>query len=113
MVGLVGWFLMASARSVERWLILDDLVAGIRVSEAMEKELETISPQLTLDTFAPAILDGTVGPALPVLHDDVLVGIIGAAQVRAVPQRNWPIHPDRGRDGRRPDDADGGARRTA
>ena len=26
MIALVGWFLMASARSVDRWLILDDLL---------------------------------------------------------------------------------------
>ena len=90
MIGLVGWFLMASARSVERWLILDDLVQGIRVGEAMEQQLETVTPQLTLDTFAASILDGSVGPALPVVHDDTVVGIVGAAQVRAVPQRNWP-----------------------
>ncbi|HXU85309.1 MAG TPA: CBS domain-containing protein [Verrucomicrobiae bacterium] len=90
MVGLIGWFLMASARSVDRWLILDDLVQGMSVGEAMEKDLSTISPQLTLDTFAAGLLDGTVTPALPVLHDDVLVGIIGLSQVRAVAQRNWP-----------------------
>jgi Zn-dependent protease len=90
MIALVGWFLMASARSVDRWLILDDLLQGMSVGEAMEKDLATISPQLTLDTFASGILDGTVTPALPVLRDDVLVGIIGLAQVRAVAQRNWP-----------------------
>ena len=90
MIGLVGWFLMASARSVDRWLILDELIQGMSVAEAMEKNLETISPQLTLDTFAAGILDGTVTPALPVLQDDELVGIIGLSQVRAVAQRNWP-----------------------
>jgi Zn-dependent protease/predicted transcriptional regulator len=90
MIGLVGWFLMASARSVERWLVLDDLVQGIRVGEAMEQQLETVSPQLTLDTFASSILDGSVGPALPVVHDDLVVGIVGLAQVRAIPQRSWP-----------------------
>ena len=89
MIALVGWFLMASARSVDRWLILDDLLQGMSVGEAMEKDLATISPQLTLDTFAPGILDGTVTPALPVLRDDVLVGIVGLAQVRAVAQRKW------------------------
>jgi len=89
MVGLIGWFLMASARSVDRWLFLDDLIQGMSVGEAMEKDLATIPPQLTLDTFAPGIIDGTVTPALPVLHDDVLVGIIGLAQVRAVAPRNW------------------------
>ncbi len=90
MIGLIGWFLMASARSVDRWLILDELVAGMSVGEAMEKDLSTISPQLTLDTFASSLLDGTVTPALPVLLDDRLVGIIGLAQVRAVAARNWP-----------------------
>jgi Zn-dependent protease/predicted transcriptional regulator len=91
MVALVGWFLMASARSVDRWVILDGLVAELRVDEAMEQKLETISPQLTLDTYAGSMLDGSVGPALPVVHDDAVVGIIGAAQVRAVPRRDWPL----------------------
>jgi Zn-dependent protease len=90
MIGLVGWFLMASSRSVDRWLVLDDLVQGIRVGDAMEQQLQTVTPQLTLDTFASSILDGTVGPALPVIRDDAVVGIVGAAQIKAVPQRNWP-----------------------
>jgi CBS domain-containing protein len=81
---------MASSRSVDRWLVLDDLVQGIRVGDAMEQQMETITPQLTLDTFASSILDGTVGPALPVIRDDALIGIVGATQVRAVPKRNWP-----------------------
>jgi len=89
MIGLVGWFLMASARSVERFAILDELVQGIRVGEAMEQQLETVTPQLTLDTFAPSILDGSVGPALPVIADDAVIGIVGLAQVRAVPRRSW------------------------
>ena len=90
MIALIGWFLVASARAVDRWLILDDLLQGMIVGEAMEEELSTISPQLTLDTFAAGVLDGTVTPALPVLQDDVLVGIIGLAQVKAVAKRNWP-----------------------
>ncbi|HEX5824288.1 MAG TPA: CBS domain-containing protein [Candidatus Limnocylindrales bacterium] len=89
MIGLVGWFLMASARSVDRWLILDGLVAGIRVGEAMESQLQTISPQLTLDTFAGGVLDGSALPALPVLRDDTVIGIVGATQVRQVAERNW------------------------
>ncbi|HET9614917.1 MAG TPA: CBS domain-containing protein [Candidatus Limnocylindrales bacterium] len=90
MIALVGWFLMASARSVERYVVLDELVQGVRVGEAMEQQLETVTPQLTLDTFAASILDGTVGPALPVIRDDTVVGIVGLAQVRAVPRRSWP-----------------------
>lgn len=89
MVGLAGWFLIASARSVDRWLVLDELIQGMSVGEAMEGELATISPQLTLDTFASGVLDGSVNPSLPVVEADELVGIVGAAQVRAVARRNW------------------------
>ena len=101
MLGLIGWFLGASARSVDRWVVIDGLIAGVRVEEAMEAEMETISPQLTLDTFGQQVLDGTLGPALPVLRAGELVGIVGALQLRTVPRRDWPIDPDVGGDGRR------------
>jgi Zn-dependent protease len=90
MLGLIGWFLGASARSVDRWLVLDGLLSGVRVDEAMEPKLDTISPQLTLDTFASQVLDGTLGPVLPVVRDDVLLGIVGAGQLRGIPRRDWP-----------------------
>lgn len=90
MVGLIGWFLGASARSVDRWLLLEGLISGVSVGEAMEPKLETITPQLTLDTFASQVLDGTLGPALPVIRDDLLVGMVGALQLRGVPRRDWP-----------------------
>ena len=90
MLGIIGWFLGASARSVDRWVVLDALIAGVRVSEAMEEEVETISPQLTLDTFGPQVLDGTLGPALPVFRAGVLIGMVGAGQLRSIPRRDWP-----------------------
>lgn len=90
MLGLIGWFLDSSARSVDRWATLDALIADVTVDEAMEPDVETLAPQLTLDTFAGSVLDGTVAPALAVLRNDELVGIVGATQIRAVPRRDWP-----------------------
>lgn len=90
MLGLVGWFLALSARSVDRWLVLDELIAGVRVGEAMEPEIDRIAPQLTLDTFGAQVLDGTLGPALAVFRNEDLVGIIGIGQLRSVPRREWP-----------------------
>jgi Zn-dependent protease len=91
MLGVIGWFLGASSRSVDRWAVMDGLIAGVRVEEAMEEEMDTISPQLTLDTFGQQVLDGTLGPALPVLRAGELVGIVGALQLRGVPRRDWPM----------------------
>jgi len=90
MLGLIGWFLGASSRSVDRWVVMDGLIAEVRVGDAMEAELDTIAPGLTLDTFGPQVLDGTLGPALPVLRGDELIGIVGAGQLRGVPRRDWP-----------------------
>ncbi|HET9345533.1 MAG TPA: M50 family metallopeptidase [Candidatus Limnocylindrales bacterium] len=90
MIGIIGWFLGASSRSVDRWVVMDGLIAEVNVSEAMEAELDTITPQLTLDTFGPQVLDGTLGPALPVLSGEELIGIVGAGQLRGVPRRDWP-----------------------
>ena len=90
MLGIIAAFLSASSRSVERWVVLDGLIAGVRVGEAMEPELDTISPGLTLDTFGPQVLDGTLGPALPVLLSGELVGLVGAGQLKGVPRREWP-----------------------
>ena len=90
MLGLIGWFLGASARSVDRWLVFDGLISDVSVREAMEPELETISPQLTLDTFASQVLDGTLGPVIAVMREATFVGIVGALQLRKVPQRDWP-----------------------
>ena len=91
MFGLIGWFLTASARSVDRWVVLDGLIAGVRVGEAMEAELDTIAPGLTLDTFGPQVMDGTLGPALPVVLGEELLGMVGAVQLRGVPKRDWPM----------------------
>jgi Zn-dependent protease/CBS domain-containing protein len=90
MLGLIGWFLGASSRSVDRWVVMDGLIAEVSVGEAMEAELDTIAPQLTLDTFGSQVLDGTLGPALPVLRGEELIGIVGAGQLRGVPRRDWP-----------------------
>jgi CBS domain-containing protein len=90
MVGLAGWFLLTASRSVERYVVLEDLIADAVVGDAMEPELKTLAPQLTLDTFAGELLDGSVGPALPVLRGDEVVGIVGTAQVRRIRRKSWP-----------------------
>ena len=90
MVGLAGWFLLTASRSVERYVVLEDLIADAVVGDAMEPELKTLAPQLTLDTFADELLDGSVGPALPVVRGGEVVGIVGTAEVRRIGRKAWP-----------------------
>lgn len=90
MLALTGWFLVLSANSLRDRVRLDDLVGGHTVADAMERDPATVTPSLTIDTFAAQLLDrGSSLTAVPVVHDDRIVGVLGVRQVRSVRPADW------------------------
>jgi Zn-dependent protease/CBS domain-containing protein len=90
MIAVTGWFLIMSANAVRDRVKVDELVGGHTVGEAMEPDPVTVTPSLTIDTFAAQLLDGeSPMTAVPVIEDDQVVGILGVAQVRRIPQARW------------------------
>lgn len=90
MLALTGWFLILSANALRDRVRLDDLVGGRTVGEAMETEPVTISPSLTVDTFASQLLDGESPlTAVPVVDGDAIVGVLGVRQVRGIRRGDW------------------------
>ena len=56
----------------------------------MEADPVTVSPNLTIDTFAAQLIDGeSPMTAVPVMEGDEVVGILGVAQVRRIPRARW------------------------
>ncbi|HUQ43697.1 MAG TPA: site-2 protease family protein [Candidatus Limnocylindria bacterium] len=91
MVALTGWFLILSANSVRDRVKLDDLVGGHAVREAMEADPITVTPTLTIDTFAGQLLDReTPLTAVPVVVGDEIVGMFGVSQIRRIRRGDWP-----------------------
>ena len=91
MLALTGWFLVLSANSLRDRVRLDDLVGGHTVLEAMDRDPATVTPSLTVDTFASQLLDrDSPLTAVPVVHDDRIVGLLGVRQVRAIRRGDWP-----------------------
>lgn len=88
---LCGWLLSNASRMVDRRALLEDLVAGISVGEAMERDVAGVAPQLTLDTFAEQVLARGPGSGLPVLRDGELLGVLGTSQLKAVRRTRWPV----------------------
>jgi Zn-dependent protease len=84
-----GWVLIQGSRAVEGRAALEALVAGLRVSEVMERDVPSIGPNLTVDAFAGQILDDHVTTSVPVVSDSALVGLIGVSQLRRVARRKW------------------------
>ena len=90
MIALTGWFLILSANAVRDRVKVDELVGGHTVGEAMEPDPVTVSPSLTIDTFAAQLIDGeSPMTAVPVVEGDQVVGILGATQVRRIPHARW------------------------
>jgi Zn-dependent protease len=89
MVGLSGWFLGSASRGISRRLAVQELLKDVRVGDVMDKEVGTVAPHLTVDTFADRLLEGGEGLAMPVLRDEVVVGLIGASQLRRLRRKAW------------------------
>ena len=90
MIAVTGWFLILSANAVRDRIKVDELVGGHTVGEAMEPDPVTVSPSLTIDTFAAQLIDGeSPMTAVPVVEHDQVVGILGVTQVRGIPQARW------------------------
>lgn len=89
MLGISGWFLAGAGRALERRAALEEMLAGVRVETVMDRDLPSVAPQLTLDTFAAQYLAGE-NTSLPVVRGASLLGLIGVAQVRRIPRASWP-----------------------
>jgi Zn-dependent protease/CBS domain-containing protein len=90
MIALTGWFLILSANTVRDRVKLDDLVGNHFVRDAMEPAPATVSPNLTVDTFAAQLLDGeSPTTAVPVMQGDSVLGILGVGQVRRLRRSAW------------------------
>jgi Zn-dependent protease/predicted transcriptional regulator len=89
MLGLSGWFLGGAARGISRRLAVQELLKDVRVGDVMDKEVGTVAPHLTVDTFGERLLEGGEGVAMPVLRDEVVVGLIGASQLRRLRRKAW------------------------
>jgi Zn-dependent protease len=90
MIGVAGWFLGNAGRAVERRLLVEELIADVRVEDVMERDLPSVVPQLTVDTFADRYLGTGEPPAIPVVADRRWLGIIGVSQLRRLARRAWP-----------------------
>lgn len=90
MIAVTGWFLILSANAVRDRVRVDELVGGHTVGEAMEADPITVSPNLTIDTFAGQLLDGdSPMTAVPVVEGEQVVGLLGISQLRRIPQARW------------------------
>jgi Zn-dependent protease/CBS domain-containing protein len=91
MVALSGWFLRLTARGALQRVQIEELADGLRVGDVMEPLPSTVSPGLTVDTFADQLLHGDPPrSAVLVARGDEVVGLLGISQLRRLRRAAWP-----------------------
>jgi Zn-dependent protease/CBS domain-containing protein len=78
----MGWVLVRSSQALDRRLGLQDLLDGATVSEGMEPEGPIVTPNLTLDTFADRYQGEAAVPAVAVVEEGRVVGVIGVRRLQ-------------------------------
>jgi Zn-dependent protease len=89
MLIIVGGQLLGSAGFVERRGVLQALLAPLRAGDALDTNTARVPAQVTLDVFASAYVGESAGSAAIVERGDEVVGLIGASQIRRIPQKQW------------------------
>jgi Zn-dependent protease/predicted transcriptional regulator len=89
MLTLAGWFLVSSARAIDRTADVERLLEGVNVADVMDRDISGVPPGLTLDTFAEQILRDGPAASVPVMRGLEVLGMIGPRQVRGVRRNRW------------------------
>ncbi|HEX6818592.1 MAG TPA: site-2 protease family protein [Ktedonobacterales bacterium] len=92
-LAFIGVFLLVAGRSSSRRAMVDDLFAGVTVSELMRPAPPYAAASATLQQVVDEHLLSGDGAAVPVLKTGRFVGLITLADVRAVPRDRWATTP--------------------
>ncbi len=89
LVLLFGWLLATGSRTLDRRLGLEALLAGSTVGEATRPDVPRVAPNLTIDTFSERYEGEDAVSSLPVVEDEIVLGVIGAKRLQRLGRRRF------------------------
>ena len=89
-LALIGWFLSNAAESTVAQMSVEHALRGIKVSEVMENDPPSVSPNMTVAELVNDRLIRGEHRSFLVRHEDGgLAGIVTLSDVRRMPRENW------------------------
>ena len=92
-IAFIGWFLASAAETSRREVTLREHLSGVSVTEVMDSNPETISPDTSVEKLVHDVFLQHGRRAAPVCKNDRIVGIITLPDVKGVPQQQWALTP--------------------
>jgi Zn-dependent protease len=87
---LIGWFLNNAARASYQHLLVKQALEDVPISRVMRSSFSSVVPELSVDVFVRDYALASEQQVFPVEAGELLLGVVGIEQVRAVPQSEWP-----------------------
>jgi Zn-dependent protease/predicted transcriptional regulator len=84
-LALIGWFLIGAAGAEERQAEVGEALSGVRVSDIMSHDPQTVPPDTRVAEFIDRYLFGYRHTAFPLAEDGRPVGLVSLDRVRQVP----------------------------
>ncbi|MGN6581805.1 MAG: site-2 protease family protein [Bordetella sp.] len=88
-IAFVGWFLDSTAHAQVTQVRMKDLMAGYRVTQAMNAHCAAVSSDMTLQELVNGLVLGKGQRSFLVEHGGQMVGLATLHQIRAIPRHQW------------------------
>jgi len=85
----LGWMIYQAGQSSYSQLVFKDTFSGVKVSKIMSTNLQTVSPDATLEELVDYFLHYKYG-AFPVVYGSTTHGIVTLQEMKEVPREKWP-----------------------
>lgn len=89
-LAFIGWFLNSAAVASYQQLLVRQVLEGVPVSRLMHRNIQTLSPDITLQALVDDYLFSGDQRAYPVVGDGRIRGLVTLHDIRGVERGRWP-----------------------
>jgi len=88
-LAFIGWFLNSAAAQSYQQVVVEDILAGVPVSQLMRMNPLAVPAAISIGDLVQNYMMGTDDQSFPVMSGGQFVGIITVDDVRKVPHQQW------------------------
>jgi Zn-dependent protease len=90
-IAFIGWFLESAARGQVQQLALQDMLAGHKVSQAMNRQYSSLPADTTLQKLVDDHILGSGLRSFVVKRGNDVIGLLTLHRIKEVPRSEWPV----------------------
>jgi len=90
-LAFIGWFLNSAAAQSYQQVVIEDILAGVPVSQLMRADSLAVPDAISIGDLVQNYMMGTEDQSVPVVSGGQLVGLVTVEEVRKVPHQKWAM----------------------